>query len=226
MWRITPLIVLSLFVFGACSHKSTQQATTCCATTFDVPPNNQPTSYFPAGTFLPDELRDKHLVNWYARSLKELGEPSFQSMVASNVESYRFLWLRSFHPGVAIRIWKCSDGYCITSKQLDGVDRYIDGKFVPTAKLAVSNSRLLRDDEWDRFQSLLNGAQFWSLPTVDGKPMANDGAAWLLEGTSASNSKYHVVDRQSPMDGTYRETCLYLLTLSQLKVDASKHELY
>jgi hypothetical protein len=224
MKRSTPLIILSLVVFGACSHKSAQQAANCCATTFDIPLNNQPTSYFPSGTFLPDELRDKHLVDWYARSLNELGEPSFQSMAASNLESYRFLWLRSFHPGVAIRVWRCPVGYCITSKQLDSIDRYTDGKFVPTAKLAVNNSRPLRANDWDRFLSLLNGAQFWSLPTVDGKPMANDGAAWLLEGTRASN--YHVVDRQSPVDGAYRDACLYLLTLSQLKVDASKHELY
>ena len=224
MKRITPLIVLSLVVFGGCSHKPTREPAECCATAFAVPPNDQLTSYFPAGIFLPDELRDKHLVNWYARSLNELAEPSFQSIIASNVESYRFLWLRSFHPGVAVRIWKCSGAYCVTSKQLDSVDRYIDGKFVPTAKLRMNNSRPLRADEWDRFLSLLDRAQFWSLPTVDGRPMANDGASWLLEGTRASN--YRVVDRQSPMDGLYREACLYLLTLSQLKIDASKGELY
>jgi hypothetical protein len=153
-----------------------------------------------------------------------MAEPSFQSLVAANVESYRFLWLRSFHPGISVRIWKCSLGYCLTAKQLDSVDRYVDGKFVPSAKLAVNNSRPLSADDWDRFLSLLDRSYFWSLPTVDGGPMANDGAEWLLEG--AIGSKYHLVDRQSPQTGDYRDACLYLLKLSELKVDASKGELY
>jgi len=35
-----------------------------------------------------------------------------------------------------------------------------------------------------------------------------------------------LVDRQSPQTGAYRDACLYLLKLSELKVDASKGELY
>jgi hypothetical protein len=227
MMRITPCIVVSLGIVAvaACSshREPTFKPADCCATTFAVPSNNQ-RAYFPVGTFLPREAPDDGLVAWYSRSLLEMAEPSFQSLVTANVESYRFLWLRSFHPGISIRIWKCSRGYCLAAKQLDSVDRYIDGKFVPTAKLAVNNSRSLSVDDWDRLQTLLDHAQFWSLPTVDGRDMANDGTAWLLEGSNGS--RYHVVDRQSPQTGDYRDACLYLLKLSELKVDASKGELY
>jgi hypothetical protein len=228
MKRITPRIFLSLVIvasIAACSsHRAAPESISCCASSFTVPSNNQSTSYFPVGTFQPDEVREKGLVNWYSRSLQEMAEPSFQTIVAANVESYRFLWLRSFHPGIAVRIWKCSRGFCLTAKQLDSVDKYVDGKFVPSARLSLNNSRSLSGDEWDRFLSLLDRAYFWTMPTVDGGPTANDGASWLLEGTRGS--KYHVVDRQSPQTGDYRDACLYLLKLSELKVDASKGELY
>ena len=229
MKPIAPYIALSLVIIAsvaACSsHKAPgPELISCCASNFTVPPNNQPASYFPAGTFQPDEVREKGLAPWYSRSLQEMAEPSFQSIVAAKVESYRFLWLRSFHPGISVRIWKCSLGYCLTAKQLDSVYRSVDGKLVPSAKLAVNNSRSLSADDWGGFLSLLDRAQFWALPTVDGRPLANDGAEWLLEG--ANGSKYHLVDRQSPQTGDYRDACLYLLKLSELKVDASKGELY
>jgi hypothetical protein len=153
-----------------------------------------------------------------------MAEPSFQSIVNANVESYRFLWLRSFLPGVAIRVWICSQEYCITAKQLDRLDKYVDGKLIPSAKLAINNSRSLSVDEWNGFLSVLERSRFWSLPTVDGKMMANDGAEWVLEG--AKDSQYHVVARQSPTDGDYYDACVFLLKLSGLKVDASKGELY
>jgi len=153
-----------------------------------------------------------------------MAEPSFQSVVNGNVEAYRFLWLRSFHPGVAIRVWKCSQGYCMTAKQLDSVDKYIDRKVVPSAKLAINHSHSLSVDEWNGFLAVLNRSHFWSTPTVDGKPMANDGAEWLLEG--AKESQYHIVARQSSTDGDYYDACVFLLKLSGLKVDVSKRELY
>jgi hypothetical protein len=224
LWLTVPIALFALI--SACSsHKNpTSETVTCCTFSFVVPFNNQPGSYFPVGIFLPDEVREKGFVAWYSRSLQEMAEPSFESIVTAGVESYRFVWLRSFHPGVAVRVWKCSGGYCMTAKQLDSVDKYVDGKFLPSAKLAINTSRSLSAVEWNGFISLLDRAHFWSLPTVDGGPIANDGAAWLLEG--ARQSKYHLVDRQSPLTGDYFDACMFLLKLSGLKIDASKGELY
>lgn len=231
MHRITPrltLLILFSVLVGCASPQPTNRAAStdsdCCSTTFDIPANNQPTPYFATGVFQPDEVRDKGLVAWYSRSLREMAEPSFKSIVNANVESYRFLWLRSFHPGVAVRVWKCSRGYCMTVKQLDSVDKYVNRKFVPSAKLAINNSRSLSVDEWSGFLAVLDRSHFWSTPSVDGKPMAEDGAEWLLEG--AKESQYHVIARQSPSDGDYYEACVFLLKLSALKVDVSKGELY
>jgi hypothetical protein len=204
-----------------------QEDVSCCSLNFAASiPKSQPAenSYFAAGTFQPDEAREKGLAKWYSRSLQEMDEPSFQSLVPANIEIYRFLWLRSFHPPISIRVWKCERDYCVSVKQLDSIDRYIDGKFISSARLAVNRTRPLNSDEWSGFLSLVEKARFWSLPTVDGEPLANDGAAWVLEG--AKEKKYHVVDRQSPQNGEYREACVYLLKLSGLKVDEAKGELY
>jgi hypothetical protein len=234
--RLT-LLILAVFVAGCASRQPTDSVASndsaastartsndCCATTFDIPANNRPTSYFPTGVFLPDESREKALVEWYSRSLQEMAEPSFKSIVSANVESYRFLWLRSFNPGVVVRVWKCSREYCMTAKQLDSIDKFVGRKFVPTAKLAINNSRSLSVDEWNSFLAVLDRSQFWSTPTVDGKEMADDGAEWVLEG--AKGSQYHVVARQSPTNGDYYHACLFLLKLSALKIDVSNGELY
>jgi len=226
-YRPTLLILVAILAGCASRQPSSPTASTdrdCCATTFEIPASTQPTSYFATGLFQPDQVREKGFVNWYSRSLREMAEPSFQSIVSVNVESYRFLWLRSFHPVVAVRVWKCARGYCMTAKQLDSVDEYVDGQFVSSAKLAINKSWSLSADEWDGFLAVLHRSHFWSTPTVDGKPMADDGAEWLLEG--AKESQYHVVARQSPTVGDNYDACLFLLRLSGLKVDASKGELY
>lgn len=225
---VSTLIVGVAATFWFTRHRepsSRLEEDSCCKLTLDARSDkSQPTFYFAAGTFQPDEVREKGLVKWYSRSLQEMDEPSFQSIVSANGETYRFLWLRSFHPAVSVRVWKCQRGYCLNAKQLDSVDKYIEGKIVSSAKLAVNSSHPVSADEWNGFLSLLERASFWSLPTVDGGPMANDGAAWLLEGTNGA--KYHVVDRQSPQTGDYHEACIYLLKISGLKVDEAKGELY
>jgi hypothetical protein len=91
------------------------------------------------------------------------------------------------------------------------------GTFVTT------KARPLSDEEWTSFKTLLNQISFWNLPTDErSKPNADgsidlhlDGAEWLIEGFR--DGAYHVTDRWSPK-GQYRETCLYLLKLSGLRV--------
>lgn len=46
-----------------------------------------------------------------------------------------------------------------------------------------------------------------------GRPIANDGEWYVLEGIS--DSHYHVITRQVPGD-TYRKLCLYMLKLSRI----------
>ena len=204
-----------------------QENTSCCLRDFTEPHARRraaPDFYFPVLIFPADNLLERNFVEWYSGTLAAMREPPFSSLTSSDFEAYRFLWLRSFHPPVSIRIWRHNNEYCMTVKQLDSVDRYIDGRPVPAENLVVNSTRPLSREEWTTFKQLLDGTRFWELPTFDVVPLANDGAFWMLEGVA--NGRHHFIDRQSPEHGAFYEACVYLLRRSNISIDESKHELY
>lgn len=171
--------------------------------------------YFPRGTFLPDEVRERGLSKTYSGVLAAMHEPPLSSTMDGEVEFYRFTWLRAFHPQVVVRVWRSGRERCLTVKQIER--KYVNGETVYPEGFQVNATRPLREDEWNDFKEHLNRGHFWSLPTVDGRPLANDGAFWVMEGVR--DRKYHVVDRQSPDSGSYREMCHFLLRLSGLHIE-------
>ena len=184
--------------------------------------------YFPVGTFIPDELRENRLVEGYSNCLAAMGEPAIHSFTGKEVETYRFLYLRSFHLPVMVRIWKSGGERYMIVKQLDGNGeikrRENGGEWVFPHKLDVNVTRTLTEDEWNSFTDLLAKADFWNLPTIEKECCFPDGATWLMEGVRGQ--RYHVIDRQSPASGNYREACVYLLKLSGLKIEESRDEIY
>ncbi len=181
--------------------------------------------YFPVGTFSPDQVRENGLVKAYSATLAAMDEPVLSRMAGNNIEIYRFLWFRSFHPAVVVRVWSAGTEQCMSVKQLDGLGQYVNGEHVLPKNLAVDTNRPLAEGEWKKFIELLARADVWSMPTVDGRPSAEDGAFWIMEGVR--NQQYHVVDRQSPNNGGYyREACVYLLRISRLRIDEERGELY
>jgi hypothetical protein len=144
-------------------------------------------------------------------------EPSMLSLTDCSAESYRFLWLRSFHAPIAVRLWRSNGQHFLVVKQLRSRDDDRPGKIL------ISRINSLSEEEWNNFKKLLHESSFWKLlveePTVvnpDGSiTVYADGAQWIMEG--ASDNCYHIVDRHSAK-GEYREACLYLLKLSGLQV--------
>lgn len=174
-------------------------------------------SYFPPGAFYPEPEHERFIVEWYTKHLKAMGERPLLSHPESRAESYRFLWLRTFHHPVAVRVWRSDDGWFLNVKQLSGAGGYEPGRLV------MNQTRQLTSAEWDGFVSLLDRSCYWQLPTEIGD-MGNDGAQWILEG--AKEGRYHVVDRWTPRSGDFRESCLYLLKLSNLGIDHSAEDVY
>ena len=68
-------------------------------------------SYFPNGVLSDYDRVDTFKARWYSDQLRALDEPSL-SEEAKNpaLQSYRFVWLRSFHHPVAVRFGIMSDG--------------------------------------------------------------------------------------------------------------------
>src|SRR4051794_28638610 len=73
----------------------------------------KPKAYFPI------QLFSDFTVEWYARELATMREPSLNHSNCSP-EIYRFLWLRSFHAPVAIRVWTFAGKHFLVAKMRHG----------------------------------------------------------------------------------------------------------
>lgn len=171
--------------------------------------------YFPKLTFLSNEEADKYLGMLYSKRLLALKEFSLIANQNNQKEIYRVLWARSFHPFVSIRLEREADKITLFAKKLESVGGY------KPYNLSANVNRQINEGEWCEFISLLDKADFWKLGKDDDFG-GNDGARWALE--AVKEERYHLVNRWNPNSGKYREACLYLLKLSQLKIE--KSELY
>ena len=163
------------------------------------------TAYFPSGSF-DDSNTDVFMADWYSHELRVLDEPplSRESSAASPgssssgvVESYRFLWLRTFDPPIAVRMDVKADGTgTVTTKVADG-----QAGFPETSKRVVEKrSRVLTREQTGAFLAQINRVNFWGIVTNidpgDAMDVQTDGSEWVLEGVKGD--KYHVVARWSP----------------------------
>jgi hypothetical protein len=180
--------------------------------------------YFPAGIFSPHEDGFNWTAKIYSSTLAAMKEPSLSREREQGLESYRFLWLRSFHQPVSIRIWRNAEQIQLVVRQLSAGGQAVDGQVKVVGELTIDVTRPATKEEWEHFQELLTNSSFWSMPSEDVRPRGVDGAGWLLEGVKFN--QYHLVNRRSPEQGAYREACIYLLRISGVPVDESKGELY
>ena len=169
-------------------------------------PSRAADEYFPPSSF------DTFRVGWYTPHLRAMNEPSLFEMRADRAAHvYRFLWLRTFHHPIAIRVdlGKAANGI-LTVKELSGAGGYEPGsiRFKTVVPLTAG--------EVSSFLSAVKDVGFWGMPTEPPPTdsIACDGAQWVLEGVH--DGQYHVVDRWSPDPGPYRDLCLQLLAASKL----------
>ena len=175
------------------------------------------TGYFPKYTWAGYDSADNSANAWSSEYLKSFGEKSFLDISEEKTEVYRFLWLRSFHHPIFVRIEKRDNLIQLFSKELDGrANAYNPGKVLR------KEHKILTEQQWCNFSSLLEKSEYWKMPAD--YTMGRDGANWILEGVK--DGRYHVVNRWSPENDEYREACIYLLKLSGFDTARLKHELY
>ncbi|HMJ07490.1 MAG TPA: hypothetical protein VK468_00700, partial [Pyrinomonadaceae bacterium] len=176
--------------------------------------------YFPVGAFNEGwEHSDSGANNWYGRFLKVMGEkPLLRSSNDDADEVYRFLWLRTFHHPVSVRIERSRSSFRIIAVELSGAGGYEPGR------ISRTDHHEVYEEDWCEFMSRLEAASFWSQRTTVEGDGGNDGSQWMLEGIR--RNRYHVVDRWSPNEGAYREACIYLLKLSGFNPAIKGNEIY
>ena len=159
---------------------------------------------------------EKLKVEWYSRFLAALHEPSlWEASRTQRTPSYRFLWLRSFHHPVAVRLGVQSDRTAVVTTTITGGQ----GGYEP-GKIIKTRTRKLNSEETRWFLDLVDEVKFWSLPTnppKDPNVVGLDGAQWVLEGVK--DNQYHVVDRWSPEKGEVHTLGItMLIDLAELKL--------
>lgn len=119
----------------------------------------------------------------------------------------RFLWLRTFHPPIIIRLdVRKHKQSRLVAKRLTGMGGYDVGK------VDIAIDRPLDDGEVDRIKALLvQDDMFTSAPPSCGPP-GMDGAQWMIEGIDEAS--YHFSRAWSPSDGKVREIGMTLLALA------------
>lgn len=174
--------------------------------------------YFPAGVFDKDQQADQFKANWYSRHLKALREPSLWELSRQDpkAEAYRFLWLRSHHHPIAVRLVVRTNGSgWINSRETRGQGSDVSGGG-GINRYGVS---WLRKGLTQSLLAEVGNAGFWNLsPLPDPTPTARvDGAEWIIEGVR--NGEYHVVDRWSPQAGDpVRAIGVLALKLARIKI--------
>jgi len=182
--------------------------------------------YFPSVSLDEESRSSDSKKQWYSEVLRTLDEPSFAAELESSgsTESYRFLWLRSFHHPVAIRVDINHDGTSLlTTKISDGKGGYEPGKLI------VNRKRRLTKEQTSWFLDRTRELDFWSLPTYERQieqigpngektvTVQLDGARWVLEGIK--DKKYQIVDRWSPENGAVHTLgIIMLIDLAKLKI--------
>jgi hypothetical protein len=173
---------------------------------FPKPPGNVPIDDFKA--------------KWYSTQLRALKEPSFFILAknpASN--SYRFLWLRTFHHPVAIRVdhQQSNDSWILTVKVASGAGGYSPGT------ITTNTSRKLTAQEAESLVSKVESGGFWNAPDPVDEPTGEDGSQWIIEGAKAGH--YHVVDRWMPKNGPAHDLGLFF-AFDLAKLSIPKSDIY
>jgi hypothetical protein len=159
--------------------------------------------YFPDHTFDERDKVEDFTVSWYSSQLKALKEDSLWqlSQESPKQQVYRFIWLRSFHRPVVVRLDVQPDGSgLLTTKVGSGAGGYGPGKLI------VDRRKKMSKEVVDTLLAHVEEEQYWTLPTrekQDPNVVNLDGAQWVLEGVR--NGAYKVVDRWSPKDGPIRD---------------------
>lgn len=149
--------------------------------------------YFPALTFNEKDNIDSFVRRWYSRNLDRMEEPSLSCGPFEGDEVYRFLWLRTFHNPVAVRVSRQASTYNLEAVILDGAGGYDPGQ------ISDRISKNLSLSQWQDLMAKLDEIQFWNMNTNNHDLMGIDGAQWIIEGRRSGT--YHVVDRWGGADG-------------------------
>jgi hypothetical protein len=139
----------------------------------------------------------------YAGVLGIMGEPSLGC--ATDTPVYRFLWMRTFHHPVAVRVERDGDNWRVIAVELDGAGGYDPGKVFRRV------DRTLTPYEAQQLEALLARVDVWG-PPVEHTDRGLDGSTWIIEARDGTRSRIH--DVWTPSNGREHEIGLLFLSFT------------
>jgi hypothetical protein len=155
-------------------------------------------AYFPEHAF--GDRGDQFATDYYSTWLSFFNEPSLlkQTSTETGAESYRFLWLRTFHHAVVIRLDVAKDG---TGTLFTKIAAGEAGFGMRNRKIAEDTSRPMSVGAVQLLLTSIHQKDFWTIPSyTTADQTGTDGSEWVFEGTSGG--KYHVVARWTPCNSS------------------------
>lgn len=127
---------------------------------------------------------------WYSEQLDSLREPKLGTLHAAGDTIIRFLWLRTFHEPVAVRVTGQAGHWMAIISVADGQGGYGPGRLVRRDTLALPVTAV------DSLRSLIVATGYWREPARDPVGVGTDGAQWVFE--LMIPGRYGLRDRWSP----------------------------
>ncbi len=149
----------------------------------------------------------------YADSIMHL-RPEFPLALGQNTEeALQFVWLRSFHPAVYLKIEKQDKEIRLHLKEYP-----LDNNETPSK----DTSFVLAPATWNELKAGLEQMQFGKIPSVERVELGcADGATWDLEYLDRKQP-YHYVRRHCTIPKPFKDYCVQLIRLSGYKVKPSE----
>jgi hypothetical protein len=154
-------------------------------------------------------------VERYSGVLEKMKEPGLCKVPHEpGLETYRFLWLRTWREPILVRVDRHPDG--MARMTLKTARRNVDNDQIGALK--TTKARKLGRQDAEYLRMILDEANFWQFPSqVHSGTITMDGASWTIEGTK--DGVCHVVDRSTPVKGPFRRLSLaFLLDIARLKL--------
>lgn len=148
-----------------------------------------PAHHYPEGSLSDSARLERSRNDRYSRHLSAIGERPLKP--SQSGRAYRFLWLRSFHRPISVRVELGEGGARVVAVEFDWLDGYGSGRVLRRQETALTARQA------EAFESDLRAEGFWTLPPHDDERDRHilDGAEWVIE---AATTQYRVVTRRSP----------------------------
>lgn len=184
---------------------------------------------FPPGSLGRDADWDGFRSGQLSGCLRSFGEASIWQVSQNHVPGavYRFIWLRSFHPAISVRLNIAADGTgTLTTKVSNGccdcAPLPADTKQRPFR--IQTTVREISTPELSRFISFVGTLHFWTLPSRKESLAGPDGADWVIE--ASKDGHYQMIDAWSPPSGDPVQTLGRFMLFDLAHLHLSENDVY